>query len=88
MNSMHANMAQRWDMRLTATSRGDADNECGWPPLPTFLITPWGRHYLYLGASPCNNAGVTLASHATRGRAGVGVSHNVNGRSVTVLGGS
>ena len=88
----------------------------------------WGRHYLYLGASPSNNAGVTLysvgtvkeipgvrtyvavdggmsdnlrpmlygaryealiAAHATPGRAGGSVvSHNVNGRSVTVLGGS
>jgi|SoiMethySBSTD1v2_1073268.scaffolds.fasta_scaffold334285_3 hypothetical protein len=43
---------------------------------------------MYLGASPSNNAGVTLASHDTPGRAGSVVSHNVNGRSVTVVGGS
>jgi len=32
----------------------------------------WECHYLYVGTSPSNNAGVTLASHATPGRAGVG----------------
>ena len=30
-------------MQLTATSSGDADDEGRGPPLPTFLVSPWGR---------------------------------------------
>jgi hypothetical protein len=38
---------RRGRRRPVTTSRGDANDECRRLGLPTFLVSPWGRHRLY-----------------------------------------